>query len=160
LQPLLAFKSSFIENIERASGKEPDDIKDTAKRLYASGSGNVSGSDKFSRGALLSTAEDVIKGYIKPFKVTLTDLYMDKEGVIYADFSGELRKSFQGDAQEEYRIIADLYKRLRINIPGFLYLKILIDGKEAESFGGHILISKPIGDKIEGRVKRKTDRYF
>jgi hypothetical protein len=160
-KPLLAFKSPLFENIEtRQTDDEPDKSSYKNKRLYLSGGKHVSDSDKFSRSAFLATAEDVIKRYMEPLKVALLDLYMDTEGTIYADFNSELRKRFQGDAFEEYRIIADLYKRLRLNIPDFISLKILIEGKESESFGGHILISKPIGKKIEGKTRRKTDNYF
>ena len=74
---------------------------------------------------------------------------MDKNSDIYVDFSDELRKNFNGDASEERQIIAGLYKSIKANVPDFESLRILINGKEAESFGGHIDISVPIGDAIE-----------
>ncbi len=77
---------------------------------------------------------------------------MDKEGIIYIDLSNGLRKNFKGDAYEEFSIIAGLYKSIKTTIPDFTALKILIEGREAESFGGHIDISKPIGGEIAGSI--------
>jgi hypothetical protein len=45
-------------------------------------------------------------------------------------------------------VIARLYKGIKFKVPGFTALKILINGKETESFGGHIDISRPIGEEI------------
>ncbi len=155
LKPKLAFKVPFIENIESQQTEAKQDKEEVNPlRLYRSRLNNISANKD------LINAEDAIKKYLKPLKIKLLDLYMDKKGTIYADFSGELRKNFKGDASEEYRIIADLYRKIKITVPAFRSLKILIDGKEAESFGGHIDISKPIGEKIEGVIQRKTYRYF
>ena len=102
---------------------------------------------------LLVVAEDIIRKYVKPYSVRLLDLYMDKEGVIYIDFGGELIKNFKGDALEELRIIAGLYRGIKSTVPGFTALKILIEGRETESFGGHIDISKPIGGEIAEAIR-------
>jgi hypothetical protein len=73
---------------------------------------------------------------------------MDKDGIIYIDFGDELKKNFRGDALEELNIIGGLYKGIKSAVPGFNALKILIEGRETESFGGHIDISRPIGEEI------------
>jgi len=161
-KPMLAFKAPFIENIEsqRLRAKSDDKRKDSL-RLYKSPQKDLlEYDDRFRKDTILVTAEDIIKKYIDPYGGELLDLYMDKEGTIYVDFSSELRKKFNGDAFDEYLIIAGLYKKLRINVPNFNSLKILINGKETESFGGHIDISRPIGGGIEGVDKGKTYRYF
>jgi hypothetical protein len=67
---------------------------------------------------------------------------------MYVDFGAELKKNFRGDAFEELSLIAGLYKSIRETIPGFKALKILIEGKETESLGGHINILKPFGEEI------------
>jgi hypothetical protein len=90
----------------------------------------------------------IIRKHVKPYKVRLLDLYMDREGIIYMDFGDELKKNFKGDALEELNIIGGLYKRIKAAVPGFKALKILIEGRETESFGGHIDISRPIGEEI------------
>jgi hypothetical protein len=102
----------------------------------------------FRKDVLLFVAEDIIRKNMKPYEVRLLDLYMDREGIIYIDFGHELKRNFKGDATEELKVIASLYKGIKFTVPGFTALKILIDGKEAESFGGHIDISRPIGEEI------------
>ncbi len=159
-KPKLAVKSPFIENIESHHAKEEGKEGDM-QRLYDSpGSDLTKDSNRPGRDALLVTAEDVIRKHIAAHGAELLDLYMDNNGIIYADFSSGLRKNFRGDAAAEYRLISGLYKSIKEVIPDFTYLKILIGGKEVESFGGHIDISKPIGEELKGVTQRKADRYF
>ncbi len=150
-KPKLAFHSPFIEDIESQlliSKSQKDEA--VSLRLYKSpGSDLPDSNNKSQKESLLITAEDIIKRYMYSYGVKVLDLYMDKKGTIYADFSDELRRKVSGDAFEEYQIIAGLYKRIKANIPEFKSLKILIDGKETEGFGGHIDISEPIGAAIE-----------
>ncbi len=146
-----AFESSYIADI----GLERDNVYSEApegdpSRLYESkrSSPVIRSGTVFRKDALLFVAEDIIKKNMMPYKVRLLDLYMDREGIIYIDFGGELKNNFKGSATEELRMIAGLYKGIKFKVPGFTALKILINGKETESFGGHIDISRPIGEKI------------
>jgi hypothetical protein len=174
LKPKFTFKSPFIESIEaqrhRAKSRESETLTKDEKnslRLYKSPpteerkgilrSEQPENNNELKKELLLVTAEDVIKKYMQSYGVKLLDLYMGKNGTIYADFSDELRKKFYGDASDEYQIIAGLYKSIRANIPDFNSLKILIDGKEVESFGGHIDISRPIGEAIEKSEGEKIE---
>lgn len=160
-KPMLAFESPFIEDIQTQRIREGSDrLEEKDLRLYTTQKRTFSNREEGQRGAYLVIAEDIIKKSIEPYRVKLRDLYMDREGTIYADFSGELKNNFHGDASEEYRIISELYKGLKANIPSFTALKFLIEGKEVESFGGHIVVSRPIGEKIEDVRQDKTDRYF
>lgn len=159
--PMLAFEAPFIENIEtRQDDIVSEDTRTAPERLYTSHRQVLSEGTEQARGVLLIKAEDIIRNYVKPLNTGLLDLYMDREGTIYANFSRDLKNNFHGDANEEYEIIAGLYRQLKSSIPGFLWLKILIEGREEESFGGHINISGPIGEGIEGVSQRKIDRYF
>lgn len=141
------FESSFIADIEsRQAAAELLKKKKADRRLYDAsdaGSGLV-----YRKDTMLVVAEDIIRRHLKPYKVRLLDLYMDKEGIIYIDFGDELKKNFKGDALEELNIIGGLYKGIKSAVPGFKALKILIEGRETESFGGHIDISRPIGEEI------------
>ncbi len=146
-----AFESSYIADI----GLERDNVYSEApegdpSRLYESkrSSPVIRSGTVFRKDALLFVAEDIIKKNMMPYKVRLLDLYMDREGIIYIDFGGELKKNFKGSATVELRMFAGLYKGIKFKVPGFTALKILINGKETESFGGHIDISRPIGEKI------------
>ena len=161
-KPKIAFEIPFIENIQSQLLKEKNDTRkeDSSRRLYTSGEQESKADNSFERGASLAAAEDLIKRYMEHLQVRLLDLYMDNDGIIYADFSSDLKNNFHGDAFGEYKIISDLYKSLKANIPYFKSIKILIDGQETESFGGHIIITKPIGEMIEYVDERETNRYF
>lgn len=161
LKPKFAFKSSFIEDIEAKRLKPKDTTKkEGPRRLYKSDEYTTSiwYDTEFRKDVVIVTVEDVIRKYIKPYGVNLLDLYMDKEGVVYVDLSNEIRKDFKGDAMEEYNIIAGLYKSIQTSIPDFslLKMKILIEGKEVESIGGHIDISRPIGGEIAGTAEQEN----
>ncbi|GBD97555.1 MAG TPA: hypothetical protein ENG83_01435 [Nitrospirae bacterium] len=156
LKERFVFKSSFIADIEARQDMAAKQGREKGSlRLY--GGSGLKQDDQDSvvlrKDTLLVVAENIIRKYVKPYRVRLLDLYMDKEGVIYIDFGGELIKNFNGDALEELRIIAGLYEGIKSTVPGFTALKILIEGREAESFGGHIDILKPIGGEIAGTIR-------
>lgn len=145
------FESSYIADIGLVQYESSsEDREGDPLRLYESkrSSPVIRSGTVFRKDALLFVAEDIIKRNMMPYKVRLLDLYMDREGIVYIDFGGELKNNFEGDATEELNIIAGLYKGIKFKVPGFTALKILINGAETESFGGHIDISRPIGEKI------------
>ncbi len=155
-KPSFTFESSFIDKFGARRLEDRDqDKKEGSLRLYKSSQYAPSmWYDSGSRkDTLLNIAENVIRRYIKPYSVRLLDLYMDKEGIIYIDLSDGLRKNFKGDAFEEFSIIAGLYRSIKTTIPDFTALQILIEGREADSFGGHIDISKPIGEEVAGDIR-------
>ncbi len=145
------FESSYIADIGLVQNDPSSKVQKRGPlRLYETkrSSPVVRSGTVFRKDALLFVAEDIIKKNMRPYKVRLLDLYMDREGIVYIDFGGELKNNFKGDATEELRMIARLYKGIKFKVPGFTALKILINGKETESFGGHIDISRPIGEEI------------
>ena len=148
-EKMFAFKSSFIEDIgsQDARGKQENTLSG-ASRLYESSQQDSIGREVLRKDTLLVDAENIIREYFLAYKVRLLDLYMDKRGVIYVDIGDELKRNFKGNAIEELSIIAGLYEEIKSTIPDFTTLKILIEGREAESFGGHIDISRPIGEEI------------
>jgi hypothetical protein len=148
--PKFALDSTFIKEIQTPN-KENKDLTDKEdQRLYKQDFSNSTDNTSISpRESILIKAEDVIRRFMEVHNVKLLDLYMDREGTLYVDFSNDLTKNFHGDAYEEYLLISGLYKTISRNIPEFSTLKILVDGKEINSIGGHIDISKPIGKMIE-----------
>lgn len=150
-----AFESSFIAEIEsRHALAERIKKKKTDMRLYDADkhTSEAESARVFRKDTMLVVAEDIIRKQVKPYSVRLLDLYMDREGIVYIDFGDELRKNFHGDTLEELNILAGLFRQIKAAVPGFKALKILIEGREAESFGGHVDISKPIGKEIAEKI--------
>ena len=151
----VAFESSFIADIEsRHALAERIKQKMTDMRLYdADKHISEAESDRvFRKDTMLVVAEDIIRKQVKPYRVRLLDLYMDREGIVYIDFGDELRKNFHGDVLEELNILGGLFRKIKSAVPGFKALKILIEGRETESFGGHVDILKPIGEEIAEKI--------
>ncbi|MEN8264288.1 MAG: GerMN domain-containing protein [Nitrospirota bacterium] len=150
-----AFESSFIAEIEsRHALAEQIKKKKTDMRLYDADKhiSETESTQVLRKDTMLVVAEDIIRKQVKPYSVRLLDLYMDREGIVYIDFGDELRKNFHGDTLEELNILAGLFREMKAAVPGFKALKILIEGREAESFGGHVDISKPIGEEIAEKI--------
>lgn len=151
LKEKFMFESDFIADIESrlADSTDKDDDEDSL-RLYESSEHvpSIAGGAVLRKDTLLVIAEDIIRNHVEPYDVKLLDLYVDKGGVVYIDFGSEMKNNFKGDALEELKIISGLFRGMKSTFPGFTALKILIEGREDESFGGHIDISKPIGEEI------------
>lgn len=146
-----SFESSFIAEIESRKANAIDkDRGNDIQRLYETRGSDqlIQGSMIFRKDTLLVTAEDFIRQHLSSYSATLLDLYLDQEGIIYIDFSSEIKKKFRGDAYGEMNVLAGLFKGMKNIVPGLSAIKILIEGKEAETFGGHIDISKPLGEEI------------
>jgi hypothetical protein len=155
LKDKFAFESSFIEDLESRYDEAGDDEQKEGVRLYespGSGPGTEVGA-KLRKDRLLVVVEDIIKKHIKPYGGRLLDMYLDREGTIYIDLDDGIKKSFKGDASEELNIVAGLYRGIRPVLPELKAMKILIEGREAESLGGHINILKPIGVEIAGNIR-------
>lgn len=146
-KPRLALENPFKDiETQKSEIKPPEKQDKTADDTVLS----VEEEKEPVNGTLLAAIENAIKKNLKPYNILLLDVYKNKEGTVYIDLSSELKKNFQGDVLEEYGIIAGLYKSIKEKIPDFTAMKILIDGKEADSLGGHIDISDTIGGKIAG----------
>ncbi len=102
----------------------------------------------------ISIAETVIEEYFKgpengkmshiPENVKLLGLYRGYDNILYIDLSDELRRNFQGDALSEYLILKGFYESLISNLQQSYSFKILIEGKEIETLGGHFYLKYPL----------------
>lgn len=100
----------------------------------------------------LTIAEAVIEEFFKaagngfsiPQNVKLLGIYWDRDKVLYLDLSDELRRNFQGDALDEYLVLKGMYESLVSNVQDFHDLKILVEGKEIETLGGHYFLKYPL----------------
>ncbi len=95
-------------------------------------------------------AEAVIEEYLKgpekggvspvPQNVKLLGLYRDSKQILYIDLSDDLRRNFRGDALAEYLLLKGIYESLIANIQDIQDIKILVEGKEIETIGGHVYL--------------------
>lgn len=111
----------------------------------------------------LAMAGAVIEEYFKgpgngkssgiPLNVKLLGLYKDSSQMLYVDLSDELRRNFQGDALTEYLILKGLYESLMSNLQDVQDIKILIEGREAETLGGHLYLKYPLKNTVTYEFK-------
>ncbi|MBI4687658.1 MAG: GerMN domain-containing protein [Nitrospirae bacterium] len=125
-------------------------IKDLATQKLKGLSSKEESSSLIPKESLIvhTSAKEAIKKYLDPYNAKVLEIYADNEGVIHVNLSSDLKKNFNGDISEEYSIISSLYNTIKGTVPGFTKMKILIDGREVDTFGGHIDISRPIEEDI------------
>lgn len=75
-----------------------------------------------------------------PDAVELTGVFMGQDGVLYIDFSSAMTLNFQGDAVAEFLLLRSLYRTLKENTQGVRGYRLLVDGREVDTIGGHIYI--------------------
>jgi len=107
----------------------------------------------------MAMADAVVEEYFKgpgndksshiPQNVKLLGLYKDSSQMLYVDLSDELRRNFQGDALTEYLLLKGVYESLISNLQDVQDIKILIEGKEAETLGGHIYLKYPLKNIVD-----------
>lgn len=151
-----AFESSFIADIEsRMANAADQNSGNDIQRLYKTGEHyqSIKGGVIYRKDELLVKAEDFIRVHLNSYKATLRDLYLDEEGIIYIDLGSEIKKNFRGDAYGEMKVLSGLFNGIKNIIPGLSAIKILIEGSEAETFGGHIDISRPLGEEIAYNIQ-------
>jgi hypothetical protein len=83
-----------------------------------------------------------------PKDVKLLGLYKGEDRILYVDLSDELRRNFQGDAIAEFFLLKGLYESIISNVEDVQDVKVLIEGKEAETLGGHLYLLYPLKDTV------------
>ena len=78
-----------------------------------------------------------------PASVRLRGVFIhDKTAVI--DFSSELVGDFNGGSTAEYMLISSLVQTVCGNFPQVEAVRILVEGEEIETVGGHISVARPL----------------
>jgi len=103
--------------------------------------------EEFFRGPGNGTATPI------PPDVKVLGAYRDSGQVLYVDLSDEFRRNFQGDALAEYLVLKGIYESLMANVQEIQDVKILVEGKELESMGGHLLLRFPLRGMVFAEVK-------
>jgi len=105
-----------------------------------------------------SIAEAVVEEYFKgpgngapspiPMNVKLLGIYRGADQILYVDLSDEMRRNFQGDAKAEYLVLRGLYESLIANLENLQDVKVLVEGREAETLGGHLFLKYPLKSMV------------
>lgn len=90
----------------------------------------------------VNIAEEVMKEYLQNLKqglknTRLLGVYRDGNNIIYIDLSDDFRRYFSDSAILEYYLMESMLKTILLNVPGIEEIRLLIEGKEVESIGGH-----------------------
>lgn len=93
-----------------------------------------------------------------PEEAKLLGIYNGVDGMLYIDLSHEFRSNFQGDALAEFLLLRGLYETVTSNVPGIAGLKVLLEGKEVESIGGHISLPGTLGEAVSHIMLEKHGR--
>jgi spore germination protein GerM len=107
--------------------------------------------------SVVASAEAIAEEYLKgpargksdvPQGAKLLGAYIGSDGVLYVDLSDEFRRNFQGDALTEYLVLKGLYESIISNVGGMDDVKVIIEGKEIESIGGHLFAMYPLKNTL------------
>jgi spore germination protein GerM len=103
-------------------------------------------------------AEEIVKEFLRgpsqmnrsgiPVATKLLGIYPGNDGILYVDLSDEFRRNFQGDAIGEFLLLKGLYDSILSNVTGVDDVKIVIEGKEIESIGGHLFALYPLKNTL------------
>ena len=109
-------------------------------------------------GSVTVSAEEIVGEFLKgPSNMAKTDVppgskvlgvYFGNDGILYVDLSDEFRRNFHGDALSEFLLLKGLYESIISNVAGVDDVKILIEGKEMESIGGHLYALYPLKNTL------------
>lgn len=98
--------------------------------------------EAYLRGPIGTTTSSIPRG------AKLNGLYRGADKILYVDLSDEFRRKFQGDVFSEFLLLKGLYESLISNVEDIQDIKILIEGKEAETLGGHFSIMYPLKELV------------
>lgn len=90
-----------------------------------------------------------------PEDAALLDLYDGEDGVLYIDLSDSFRRNLEVDALTEFLLLRALYESVLVNVYGVADVKVLIEGAEVETLGGHISLLKPLGSIVSQTIMRE-----
>ena len=87
-------------------------------------------------------------GGIIPDNARLNGAYFGSDSVLYIDLSDEFRRNFQGNARDEYMLLKALHRSLMKNVYQVEGIKLLVDGKEVDTIGGHLSVRGLLGEAV------------
>jgi hypothetical protein len=107
-------------------------------------------------GEFLAGPPEGLRSYV-PDGVELTGVFHGKDGVLYLDFSSAMTLNFQGDAVAEFLLLRSLYKTLTENTSGVKGYRLLVDGSEVDTIGGHIYVLEGLEKAVPYRLMEEDE---
>jgi spore germination protein GerM len=83
-----------------------------------------------------------------PAGTTLRDIFVTKEGVVYADFSSELADKHPGGSMAEINTVYSIVNTVTYNFPQIKKVQILLNDQAVDSLKGHIDLSRPLSQDL------------
>lgn len=151
-----------------AQSPEAETVDFSVLRIYQPRNNHLEMTEKKVPKRISSTsiAEAVVEEFFKqtasegvspiPQNVKLLGLYKDQAQILYIDLSDELRRNFQGDAMSEYLLLKGIYESLVSNVQDFQDVKILVEGKEIETLGGHFYLMYPLKNTLAADLREEV----
>ncbi|HEX9021865.1 MAG TPA: GerMN domain-containing protein [Nitrospirota bacterium] len=81
--------------------------------------------------------------------VKLRELYVDALGTAYVDLSPSQRKDVKASVEEELLAVYAVVNTLTQNFEEIRQVRILLDGKEAQTLAGHVDLSRPLTKRMD-----------
>ena len=153
-------KGSVLRQIVQTPQQPDSQDQDlTSVRVYYPSQGRLVMEERRvkKQASVVASAEEIAGAYLKgptrggsdvPQGARVLGVYSGNDGVLYIDISDEFRKNFQGDAMAEYLLLKGLYESIISNVSGIDDVKLLIEGKEIESIGGHLFAMYPLKNML------------
>lgn len=92
-----------------------------------------------------------------PDAVELMGIYLGQDRVLYMDFSSAMTLNFKGDAVAEFLLLRALYKTLKENAYGVRGYRVLVDGREVDTIGGHVFILGGLEQAVPYRLLEEDE---
>lgn len=73
-----------------------------------------------------------------PSGTKLRELYLDKYGTVYVDLTSEIMNNIRGGSETEILLVYSIVNTLTENFSQFKRIRFLVDGREVETFNGHL----------------------
>jgi hypothetical protein len=79
-----------------------------------------------------------------PAGTRVQHVFVDPDGTVYVDFTGEIQSGLNGGLSHELMLIRSIARSMTVNFTGLTNLQILVDGRIVPSLGGHLDTSRPL----------------
>lgn len=104
---------------------------------------------------LKRAVEELIKGPLEedrmrtlPESILIRSIFV-RDQTVWVDLGGAIEDEHPGGAWTEVLAVYSIVNTLTENFTGVSKVQILINGRESETFAGHVDISTPLGSRIQ-----------